>query len=89
MARKTRKKRIGKGKRKRSKKVRLLDTTRTLKALAVNARLSGRIQDATHYESLLDRTVHELERMDAADQAMRAEEAGHRIGQRYYERNKE
>ena len=89
MARHTRKKRIGKGKRKRTKKVRLLDTTRTLKAIAVNARLSGRIRDASHYESLLDRTVHELERMGAADQATSAEEAGERIGRRQYERNKE
>ena len=82
MATRKRRHRVGGGKRKRSKKVKLIDLIRSLKAHAVFNRLRGRIQDASYYESQLDRAVHEAEHKGFSEQASNAEEAGRRLGTR-------
>lgn len=80
--------RIGGGKRKRSRKVRLLDEIRAWKANAVQLRLGGNIRDAVDSEDRVDRWVSEAEKKGFGDQASRAEEAGMRIGQRLYRTRK-
>jgi hypothetical protein len=73
---------VGGGKRKRSRKVKLLDSIRSYKANAVQLRLKGRVNDAQFWEDHLDRAVSEAEKKGWDESASRAEESGKRIGRR-------
>jgi hypothetical protein len=76
--------RIGGARRKKSRKVRLLDDIRDLSSRAVQLRLKGQINHAMGQEDMRDRMIQQAEAHGFGEQASNAEEAGQRIGHRLF-----
>ena len=72
----------------RSPHVHVLDTIRVDAAKGALARLRGRIQDAMFWEGHVDSFTKEAEKLGKADAAYSAEEAGRRIAQRLYDKER-